>query len=179
MSSQAKNPHQPCAICKRESELLLGLCPTCLSSSPQLNRPDEVTAPEVFGTMIYSYSRAQAIEDGVLVDISSMTEEEEGSGSIAALCLQHYKWPIALTNSVWAIIEEAVENPDNPSTHVGILHDILWMSRVRKRQINTQTIFFEVAIAGAGREKPVKFKLMSGTGDEGEPVLTLMLPYED
>ena len=168
-----------CALCQQQSVLLLGLCPTCLNTTPQLNRPDKVTAPEIFGTVISSYSRGQAIEDGVLVDLSQMTEDEGDSGSIAALCRQHYKWPIALTNSVWGIIEEAVGNPETLSTRAGILHDILWMSRVRKQQVNAQTIFFEVVIAGAGREKPIKFKLVSGTGDEGEPVLTLMLPYED
>lgn len=44
---------------------------------------------DFFGGVIHSYSRAQAIEDGVLVDVSSMAKE---AGFI---------WPVAVTAAVW------------------------------------------------------------------------------
>ena len=53
---------------------------------------------EVFGDVISSYSRKQAIEDGVLVDLSAMAP---------GLCLEHYKHPIACTSSVFAIVQKA------------------------------------------------------------------------
>ena len=39
--------------------------------------------------LIYSYSRKQAIEDGVLVDVSEMAKEAG------------FKFPVAMTNTVW------------------------------------------------------------------------------
>jgi type I site-specific restriction endonuclease len=41
------------------------------------NRPDPI-----FGEVIYSYTRAQAIEDGVLVDVTDMAKEA-GDGRAA------------------------------------------------------------------------------------------------
>ena len=43
-----------------------------------------------FGDVISTYTRAQAIEDGVLVDVSS-TAKEVG-----------FKWPAAITAGAWA-----------------------------------------------------------------------------
>ena len=36
-----------------------------------------------------------------------------------------------------------------------------------------------VIIAGAGRRRNFEFKLVVGPGDQGEPVITIMLPGED
>ena len=35
-----------------------------------MNPNDETMAQEIFGDVIYSYTRAQALADGVLVDVS-------------------------------------------------------------------------------------------------------------
>jgi len=48
------------------------------------------TVEEVFGPVIYSYSREQAIRDGVLVDVSSMAKE---AGIV---------FPVAVTQRVWS-----------------------------------------------------------------------------
>ena len=53
-----------------------------------------------FGETIYSYSRAQAIEDGVLVDLSHVDSIR-----------QHWKHPFACTSAVWGIIEDALQRP--------------------------------------------------------------------
>ena len=47
------------------------------------------TMHEVFGEVIYSYTRAQAIEDGVLIDVTRMAQEAG------------FKYPVAITASVW------------------------------------------------------------------------------
>jgi hypothetical protein len=66
--------------------------------------------------VIYSYSRAQAIEDGVLVDVSE-TAREAG-----------IRFPVAVTAAVWAeyvAVPDAVEAQDE----AGRLWDVLWMTR--------------------------------------------------
>jgi type I site-specific restriction-modification system R (restriction) subunit len=50
----------------------------------------------IFGEVIYAYTRAQAIEDGVLVDVTT-TASEAG-----------FKWPAAMTRTVY---ERYIEVP--------------------------------------------------------------------
>ena len=116
-----------------------------------------------FGETIYSYSRSQAIEDGVLVDLSQ-----------ADSIRQHWKHPFACTSAVWAIIEEAQEKPGQDVS--GICHDISTMAKHAIRSTReSEQIFFSVIITG----KKHAMKLHIGPGDTAAPVLTLMLPYED
>jgi hypothetical protein len=120
----------------------------------------------VFGETIYSYSRAQAIEDGVLVDLSQVESIR-----------QSWKHPFACTSAVWAIIEEALLQPHYDLA--GILHDVSTMTklsiRTNEAARNSDQIRFEVIIDG----KKHAMKLHIGPGDTAAPVLTLMLPYED
>lgn len=127
---------------------------------------------EIFGETIYAYTRKQAIEDGVLVDI--MQDEQ-----MSDIAKRHYKFPISCTSSVFGIMKKAVENSEYSNDYAGILHDMLWMSKVMKRQIDESTIIFRVIIAGAGRQRNYDFKLQVGPGDQGEPVITIMMPDED
>lgn len=120
----------------------------------------------VFGETIYSYSRAQAIDDGVLVDLSQVDSIR-----------QHWKHPFACTSAVWAIIEEALEKPGQDVA--GICHDICTMAKHAVRNSDAaseaEQIRFNVIISG----KTHALKLHIGPGDTAAPVLTLMLPYED
>lgn len=134
--------------------------------------PDKTnTMEEIFGETIYAYTRAQAIEDGFLVDLMQ--------GDMADVARQHYKFPIACTSSVFGIMQKAVENPLYCNDYAGILHDMLYMSKVFKRQIDESTVIFRVIITGAGRQRNFDFKLQVGPGDQGEPVITIMMPDED
>jgi Family of unknown function (DUF6573) len=116
-----------------------------------------------FGELIYSYSRAQAIEDGVLVDLSQVDSIRQG-----------WKHPFACTSAVSAIIEEALKRPHQDLA--GICHDISTMAMIAIRKADDrQLILFRVIITGTTH----MLKLHIGPGDAGEPVLTLMLPNED
>lgn len=126
---------------------------------------------ELFGDVVYAYTRERALEDGVLVDLM---QNELGDVS-----RQHYKFPIACTHAVFEIMQKAVENPLYCNDYAGILHDMLWMSRSLKRHLDDSTMLFQVIIQGAGRSKYHTFKLNVGPGDQGEPVITIMLPHED
>jgi hypothetical protein len=122
------------------------------------------------GSVIYVYTRAQAIEDGQLIDLSVLAPD---------VCCQHFKYPVACTAAVWRIIERAIENPRWCSDINGVVHDILWMSRCHARAVDESTRLFQVIIKGAGRKSLFTLKLVCGPGDGAEPVLTLMLPEED
>jgi len=121
--------------------------------------------------IVSTYTRAQAIEDGVLVDL--MQNELE------AVCRQHFKYPIACTITVFQIMQKAVENPRYCNDYASILHDMLWMSRTVSRWVDEQTRNFRIIIQGAGRQRYYDFKIVCHPGDQGEPVLTIMLPGED
>lgn len=127
----------------------------------------------IFGDVIYAYTRSQAIEDGVLIDLSY--EESD----TAQVCRQHYKHPIACTAAVFEVMQKAVENRNYCNSYAGILHDMLFMSRAAGRKLDESTVIFPVLIAGAGRRRNYEFKLNVGPGDRGEPVITIMLPSED
>jgi hypothetical protein len=118
--------------------------------------------------VIYSYSRAQAVSDGDLVDLS-------GNDAMK----QHYKYPVAATRAVWNIIERAIENPKFANSLSGILHDLAHMARINSRQISETTRLFQMIIRGAGRKSLYTFKIICGPGDSMEPVLTILMPEED
>jgi hypothetical protein len=130
--------------------------------------PKENPVHDVFGPVISAYSRAQAIEDGVLVDVSEMGREAG------------IKYPIALTFAVWAEYVEVplgVECQDEQ----GRLWDILQMFRVAAKQSGgCSELRFQVLVRNDNTApKPVTLKAICGPGDTTEPVLTIMLPDED
>ena len=120
-----------------------------------------------FGEVIYVCTRAQSIDDGVLVDVSK-TAKEAG-----------IKWPVAVTAEVWALIE------DIPDSHAhediqGRLWDVLWVARNAMSKVDgpsTETLY--KLILHNGDTSEVELKIVSGPGDQGESVLTIMLPDQD
>ena len=120
----------------------------------------------VFGDVIYSYSRAQALEDGVLVNLSRYPAIRT-----------FWSHPVACTSTVWSIIQAGVK-ADLYADLEGTLHDICWLARCAISQAKAKQsdlIFFTVTIANKAHE----FKLHCGPGDTAAPVLTLMLRHED
>ena len=78
---------------------------------------------ETFGPVIYSYSRAQAIEDGVLVDLTANFPNDT----------RLYRWPVACTSTVWNLIEKASQKiPGGPDPWVW---DLCWMSIKAKTKV--------------------------------------------
>lgn len=132
---------------------------------------DELAA--IYGEPIHIYTRRQAIEDGALVDLTGPESDT------AEVCRQHYRYPVACTADVFNIMRRAVENRRHRNDYKGVVHDMLWMSRTYKRQLSPSAVMFRVIITGAGRRKTFDFKLVVGPGDQGEPVITIMMPDED
>lgn len=133
------------------------------------------TVTELFGEVIYRYTRAQAIEDGVLVDVSDMAREAG------------FRWPVAMTSAAWADCVAWSEDDDQRQVYQdesGRLWDVLWMAFVAIRSANggTQLEYqlYRVPRDGKSVEAGLTtLKLVCGPGDTGEPVITIMLPGED
>lgn len=117
--------------------------------------------------VISVYTRKQAIEDGTLVDVSE-TAREAG-----------IKFPVALTRSVWC---EYVEVPTGVTgqDERGRLWDVVWMLRIAAARSEGEQIYYRLYVRNNNRPpKLVTLKALCGPGDNGEPVITVMLPDED
>ena len=144
----------------------------------------EKTTEEIFGPVIFRYTRKQAIEDGVLVDVSE-TAKEAG-----------IKFPTALTQAVYeqyVVVSPELKGEQDES---GRLWDILWMfsCAVRSGRIDGEQGSFELIVVKLDRndwqsnENPfegdrerrlVKLKAVCGPSDDGTPCVTIMRPDED
>ena len=122
---------------------------------------------ELFGNVIYAYTRRQAIEDGVLVDVSE-TAREAG-----------FKYPFAMTAEVWSLIEQIPPKFSHEDVQ-GRLWDVLMMARhaIAKAKPGEDQIFYEVILHQSDANQ-LRLKLHCGPGDTAEAVLTLMLPDQD
>lgn len=131
---------------------------------------------------IYTYTRAQAIEDGVLHDVSEMGKEAG------------IKYPVAITDR----LTHTLEPPDEAvgQSFSGRLWDVLWMFQCNVTGQLTpveqypygggECIHFTLDIVNG--DEPVKcgpdpwrveLKAVCGPGDNAEPVITIMHVDED
>ena len=119
--------------------------------------------------VIYTYRRKQAIEDGVLVDVST-TAREAG-----------INFPVALTSTVWDMYVVPSEKlADSGQSIAGRLWDLLWMFRLKAMRSNNSLLYFSCLFLDVNEKlDEVKFKALCGPGDNAEPVITIMLPGED
>ena len=122
--------------------------------------------------VIITYTRAQAIADGVLIDVSSKLAREAG-----------FRYPVAVTTGVWA---ECVAVPEGVTCQdeTGRLWDILNMLRfaIARQKGDAQRIDFALHVRNDDREGDpplVSLYALCGPGDNGEPVITVVLPGED
>ncbi|SCC95231.1 conserved hypothetical protein [Thiomonas sp. X19] len=139
---------------------------------------------EIFGEPIHTYTRAQAIEDGMLIDVSTTARE---AGIV---------WPVALTSAAWADACAWTDADDKRKgggacwqSESGRLWDVVWMASrairagLRRGHDGRDPILFQVLRIprdGRGvRPRLATLKLQVGPGDAGEPVITIMLPSED
>lgn len=124
-----------------------------------------------FGPVIYAYTRAQALADGVLVDASDLAREAG------------YVFPVALTETLFhSYIVPELDLVAEGQSIQGRLWDLLFVLRFAiAKARKTDTILFKVLflMAPSSTPVPIELKAICGPGDDGEPVLTIMLPDED
>ncbi|MGE4266341.1 MAG: DUF6573 family protein [Deferribacterales bacterium] len=138
---------------------------------------------EIFGEVIHSYSRAQAIEDGILVDMSEYVPEGESKPLVKQA---GFKVPLAVTRAVYDRLLSLPDSYIGCQSVTGRFWDILTLLHAEiKRSAGGDQLIFGVYSrkvnnnGSDGRLELVKLKAVIGPGDTPEPVLTVMFPEED
>ena len=127
-----------------------------------MNPNDEANAQAIFGDLIYSYTRADALADGVLIDVSER----------ARCC--GIRYPTACTAGVWARIE-AIPEQDREMRAVAeavrISAVLSAMLEAIRQARGTDRVTFEALGASLWAQ--------CGPGDTAAPVITIMREGED
>lgn len=128
--------------------------------------------------VVHVYTRAQAIADGVLIDATELAREAG------------FRFPVALSAEVWAQCVAWQHEDSDRQIHqdeTGRFWDVLWMAsfaiRARGGASQSSRMPFRLSVVprdGKSRQgREVELHVHIGPGDQGEPVLTIMLPLED
>ena len=119
---------------------------------------------------IHSYTRAQAILDGVLIDASKLAREAG------------FRYDVALTRAAW---ERCVAVPDGAAgqDEEGRLWDVVHtLAAAVRRGADGAEVDFAVHVRNNNRRgtpPAVPLRAVCGPGDDGQPVVTVMLPGEN
>jgi hypothetical protein len=119
------------------------------------------------------YTRAQAIEDGVLIDVTNLAPDLVQNAGI--------KLHVAMTREVW---DEYVEVPAGlvGQDWKGRLYDILFMFTTQARRARKASeILFQLCVQNDPRRKAqrVTLKAVCGPDDAGKPCVTILTPSQD
>lgn len=142
------------------------------------NSPANPESPE-FGEYVSIYTRAQAIDDGVLVDVTKFCHE---------MGLPHpFKHHVAMTTTAWSEFVDWADRASCPGPlKIAVMARLSAVFRAtvdaaRNAQPGVPTINLNVMHLRPTSWRPVEGQLVlhCGPGDRGEPVLTYMLPGED
>jgi uncharacterized protein DUF6573 len=133
-----------------------------------------MTMEELFGPPIHVCSRAQALADGVLVDLTEWASDGPKG------MLGGFRVPVAVSASVWADINSVPEELEGRQDVRGRARDVLWMARLACGRSGTSVEKFRVLLDVAGsKERERTYRLVSSPGDLNEPVLTITQLWED
>lgn len=145
-------------------------------------------ASELFGEVVYAYTRADAMADGVLVDVGAATDEA------GKKVLSMFKWPVAMSRAAYeaTVCDGGTWVPDGNGDEelilptgqspTGRLWDVgcLLLNAIRTSEDGDMVEFSVlVDVNGDGKHKQVDLYSVCGPGDHGEPVVTIMLQGED
>ena len=129
-----------------------------------------------FGPVLSVYTRAQAIADGILVDVSE-TAREAG-----------FKIPVAVTRGVWDRLVALPEGYRGFQDESGRLWDVLWMAHyyaVRASNRDRMRMCVLVRdirkdLRDSNRPPRKHFPIVAiGAGDRGKAAITIMFPEDD
>ena len=124
-----------------------------------------------FGEIIYAYTRAQAVADGVQVEVTK-TAQEAG-----------IRFPVFLTRTVY---DAYVTVPPDVSgqDEAGRLWDVVWMLRfaIQRTSRGVERLPFALYVRNDNRAAKL-VKLIATAGpldiDDPAPCITVMMPDED
>lgn len=144
---------------------------------------------EFFGEVISSYTREEAIKDGVLVDFTDPAFTFRSGLNI--LTEAGIKFPVAMTRAAFDRTVQALGEPLPPAQNVsGRLWDVLTTFKfVIQYSGPGNLLFFSVRVLNwvyvkgdrttRTKHEDIQLKAVCGPGDTPAPVITIMLPDED
>lgn len=125
--------------------------------------------------IIYSYTRAQALTDGVLVDVSQ-TASEAG-----------FRFPTAISADLHARLTPHEREKSMGQSYVGRLWDVVFLAALAGQRVGfTNLASFKVSLFEV-EESPLHVSycgnllslwVVVGPGDIGEPVITIGFPED-
>lgn len=121
--------------------------------------------------IVHRYTRRQAIRDSVLIPVDELAREAG------------FKWPVAVTDHLYhRYVVPALDLVAEGQSITGRLWDVLTVLRHTIRCSKDDTFLrFSVLFQMEPGFAPIPIELVSvcGPGDDGEPVITVMLPDDD
>lgn len=120
--------------------------------------------------VISVYTRAQALEDGVLVDLTDWAREAG------------FKIPVAVTRGVWNVLKPSKDLEAAGEDVVGRAWDMftILLHAIRGASVGDEVHFAPLFTQEPGQPaEPVEMWSRCGPGDRAEPVITVMLRGED
>lgn len=137
---------------------------------PALPEPEN----SLFGQVIYAYTRAQALADGVLVNVTEPAIEVG------------FKLPVAITEALHSRLTPTRADQVIGQDYDARLWDALWLAAftIRLADPATESVIFTIALmeiepkSGWLKKVDIRIKVVCGPGDEDEPVITIGLPED-
>ena len=117
--------------------------------------------------VIHAYTRRQAIEDGVLVEIPADMAKEAG-----------IRFPVAMTIESFEATVGTGELPEGQDVK-GRIWDVLNMFRIVAKRSVGDRVCFQVNVFDGTRYRMRCLTARIGPGDDPAPVITMMMAHED
>ena len=125
--------------------------------------------------VIFSYTRAQALDDGVLIDAPITALAKEAG----------FKWHCAMTAELFGEINPTADERQAGQDLQGRIWDLLTMFKhaIKRAKLQTSELVFDFSVQRVSGNKfsneLVRVRAHCGPGDTPEPVLTFMQPHQD
>ena len=121
--------------------------------------------------ILHTYSRRDAIDDGILIDVTD-TAKETG-----------FRIPVAVTAAVWSAYVTVPDGVEGQGER-GRLWDVIMMLRfaIRYGKGSRSIIRYRLHVRNdncVGEPPLVELKAVCGPNEDGTPCVTVMLPEED
>lgn len=131
--------------------------------------------------VIFAYTIDDAIEDGIVVDVSDLPEAKEAG----------FRFGVILTNTVYnncvKWTEEDTQKTGQPQDEKGRLWDVLYMASVAVRRFNAtkqtgNVVSFQVVRVPrqrSDRSRIARLQIVIESRSNGDPVMVIRFPNED
>ena len=121
--------------------------------------------------VIFEYTRAQAIADGTLLDLSATFPSDT----------RLFKYNLCCTAAVWTLIENAAaaEDLETPDVYVWDLAYMAFNAIQTRGNTGDSQLHFKITLPLCDNGTEHRLKMVCGPDDEGKPCITIMRIDED